>query len=92
MYTGMSSSAQTAATCTFNTPWGRKQFLQMPFGISPAVEVMQERNEETFSDVCDMHMVEDFFCTDCIVPHSYILPGWGRGTGRLNSYSASHDN
>ena len=30
--------------CTFNTPWGRKRFLSMPFGISSASEVMQKQN------------------------------------------------
>ena len=29
----------------------------MPFGISSAAEVMPKRNEETFSDICDVHMV-----------------------------------
>ena len=45
--------------CTFNTPWGRKRFLRMPFGISSAAEVMQKRNEETFGDIGDVHMVAD---------------------------------
>ena len=29
----------------------------MPFGISSAAEVMQKRNEKTFGDICDVHMV-----------------------------------
>ena len=31
--------------CTFHTPWGRKRFLRMPFGICSVSEVMQKRNE-----------------------------------------------
>ena len=31
----------------------------MPFGISSAAEVMQKRNEETFGDICDVHLVAD---------------------------------
>ena len=31
----------------------------MPFGISSAAEAMQKRNEETFGDICDVHMVAD---------------------------------
>ena len=31
----------------------------MPFGISSAAEVMQKRNEETFGDIGDVHMVAD---------------------------------
>ena len=45
--------------CTFNTPWGRKRFLRMPFGISSASEVMQKRNNETFGDIRGVHMVAD---------------------------------
>ena len=44
---------------TFNTPWGRKRFLRMPFGISSASEVMQKRNEETFGDIPDVHVIAD---------------------------------
>ena len=44
---------------TFNTPWGRKRFLRMPFGISSASEVMQKRNEETFGDIPDVHIIAD---------------------------------
>ena len=45
--------------CTFNSPWGRKRFLRMPFGISSASEVMQKRNEETFGDIPGVHIVAD---------------------------------
>ena len=31
---------------TFSTPWGRKRFLRMPFGISSASEVLQQRNDK----------------------------------------------
>ena len=45
--------------CTFNTPWGRKRFLCMPFGISSASEVMQKSNKETFSDISGVHVIAD---------------------------------
>ena len=33
---------------TFHTPWGRKRFLRMLFGLCLASEVMQKCNESTF--------------------------------------------
>ena len=45
--------------CTFHTPWGRKRFMRMPFGISSASEVMQKRNEQTFSDIAGVHIIAD---------------------------------
>ena len=44
-------SDESSYYCTFNTPWGRKQFLRMPFGISSVSEIMQKRKEETFGDI-----------------------------------------
>ena len=32
---------ESSYLCTFHTPWGRKRFKRMPFGISSASEVMQ---------------------------------------------------
>ena len=45
--------------CTFNTPWGRKRFLRMPFGISSASEVLQKRNMDTFGDIQGLHIIAD---------------------------------
>ena len=45
--------------CTFHTPWGRKRFLRMPFGISSAGEVMQKRNETTFGDINGVYVIAD---------------------------------
>ena len=45
--------------CTFHTPWGRKRFLRMPFGICSASEVMQKRNESIFGDIQDVHVIAD---------------------------------
>ena len=45
--------------CTFHTPWGRKHFLRMPFGICSASEVMQKRNESMFGDIQDVHVIAD---------------------------------
>ena len=44
---------------TFHTPWGRKRFLRMPFGLSSASEVMQKRNEEIFGDIPGVHVIAD---------------------------------
>ena len=32
---------ESSHLCTFHTPWGRKRFTRMPFGISSASDVMQ---------------------------------------------------
>ena len=52
-------SEETSYYCTFNTPWGRKRFLRMPFGICSASEIMQKRNEETFGDIAGVHVIAD---------------------------------
>ena len=44
---------------TFHTPWGRKRFLRMPFGLSSASEVMQKRNEEIFGTIDGVHVIAD---------------------------------
>ena len=50
-------SDESSYYCTFNTPWGRKRFLRMPFSISSASKVMQKRNEETFIDISGVHVI-----------------------------------
>ena len=52
-------SEESPYLCTFNTPWGRKRFLRMPFRISLASEIMQKRNEETFGDNHGVHVIAD---------------------------------
>ena len=52
-------SDESSYLCTFNTPWGRKRFLRMPFGISSAAEVMQKRNEQVFGDIPNVHVIAD---------------------------------
>ena len=52
-------SEPSSYLCTFNTPWGRKRFLRMPFGISSASEVLQKRNQETFGDIHGVHVIAD---------------------------------
>ena len=44
---------------TFHTPWDRKRFLRMPFGLSSASEVMQKRNEEIFGNIPGVHVIAD---------------------------------
>ena len=51
-------SEESSYLCTFNTPWGSKRFLRMPFGISSASEILQKRNEETFGDI-GVHVIAD---------------------------------
>jgi hypothetical protein len=36
---------------TFNTPFGRRCFLRLPFGINSAAEVFEKRVEEMFGDL-----------------------------------------
>ena len=50
---------ESSYLCTFHTPWGRKHFLRMPFGISSASEVMQKRDEEAFGDIQGVHVIAD---------------------------------
>ena len=50
---------ESSHLCTFHTPWGRKRFKRMPFGISSASEVMQKRNEETFADIPGVRIIAD---------------------------------
>ena len=52
-------SEKSSYLCTFHTPWGQKRFMRMPFGISSASEVMQKRNEQTFSDIVGVHIIAD---------------------------------
>ena len=48
---------ESSHLCTFHTPWGRKTFTRMPFGISSASEVMQKRNEDTFADIPGVRII-----------------------------------
>ena len=50
---------ESSHLCTFQTPWGRKRFKRMPFGISSASNVMQKRNEETFADIPGVRIIAD---------------------------------
>ena len=50
---------ESSHLCTFHTPWGRKRFLRMPFGISSAMEVLQKRNEATFAGIQGAHVIAD---------------------------------
>ena len=44
---------------TFHTPWGRKRFLRLPFGLCSASEIMQKRNEESFGNIEGVHIIAD---------------------------------
>ena len=50
---------ESSYLCTFNTSWGRKRFMRMPFGLSSASEVLQQRNDKTFGDIPNVHVVAD---------------------------------
>ena len=45
--------------CAFGTPWGRECFTRMPFGLDSASEVLQERNNRTFGDIPNVHVIAD---------------------------------
>ena len=51
-------TAELSFLTTFHTPWGRKRFLRMPFGLTSASEIMQKRNE-TFGDLQGVHIIAD---------------------------------
>ncbi len=44
---------------TFHTPWGRKRFKRMPFGLNCASEVLQKRLEDAFGDIEGAHAIND---------------------------------
>ena len=44
---------------TFHTPCGRKRFFRMSFKIPSASEVVQKRNELTFSDIPRVYAIAD---------------------------------
>ena len=50
---------ESSLLTSFHTPWGRKRFLRMPFGISSASEIMQKRNEETFGEINGVYVIAD---------------------------------
>ena len=52
-------SNESARMCAFSTPWGRKCFTRMPFGLASASEVLQERNDLTFGDIPNVHVIAD---------------------------------
>ena len=60
-YWHVKQSEESSYLCTFHTPWGRKRFLRMPFGISSASEVMQKRNKEAFADIQGVNVIPDDF-------------------------------
>ena len=43
-YWHVALTEESSYLTTFHSPWGRKRFLRMPFGLSSASEVMQKRN------------------------------------------------
>ncbi len=44
---------------TFHTPWGRKRFKRMPFGLNCASEVLQKRLEDAFGDIEGAYAIND---------------------------------
>ena len=51
-------SDEVSYLCTFHSPWKRKRFLQIPFGLASAIEVLQQRNDET-SDIPNVYYLAD---------------------------------
>ena len=52
-------SEESSYLTTFHTPWGRKQFRRIPFGICSASEVMQKCNEIAFDDIDGVYVIAD---------------------------------
>ncbi|KAL9986304.1 hypothetical protein ACROYT_G000436, partial [Oculina patagonica] len=44
---------------TFNTPFGRYQYLRMPFGINSAPEIFQKRMTQAFEDLSGVKTIAD---------------------------------
>lgn len=42
---------RSSKLCTFNTPFGRYQFLRLPFGINAAPEIVHARMVKLFGDI-----------------------------------------
>ena len=38
---------------------GRKRFLHKPFGLSLTSEILQQRNDDTFGDIDNVHVIAD---------------------------------
>ena len=57
---------------TFNTPFGRYQYLRMPFGINSAPEIFQKRMTQAFEDLIGVKTIAD----DILV--------WGRNEAEHN--------
>ena len=50
---------------TFQTPWGRYRYLQMPFGISPAPEYFQRKMDQNLEGLEGIYKVaDDILITD----------------------------
>ena len=52
-------SEESSYYTTFHTPWGRKRFMRMPFGICSASEVLAKRIHDSFSDIENAHCIFD---------------------------------
>ena len=52
-------SQESARMCAFSTPWGRNCFTRIRFGLASASEVLQERNDRTFGDLQNIHVIAD---------------------------------
>lgn len=44
---------------TFNTPFGRYQYLRMPYGINLASEIFQKRMTQVFDDLSGVKTIND---------------------------------
>ena len=57
---------------TFNTPFGRYQYLRMPLGINSAPEIFQKRMTQDFEDLSGVKTIAD----DILI--------WGRNEAEYN--------
>ena len=44
---------------TFHTPWGRYKYRRMPFGISPAPEIFQQKLNQCLEGLRGIHIIAD---------------------------------
>ena len=50
---------ESSNLCTFQSPWGRYKYLRLPFGISPAPEIFQQRLTQNLEGLAGIHIVAD---------------------------------
>lgn len=50
---------ESSKLCTFGTPFGRNRFLRLPYGLSSAPEVFQEKMSQMFGNIEGVNVYND---------------------------------